>query len=324
MPRSNVSEADAGSGPSARFVADAAGERLDKFVARVLAITRTAAQRLIEQGNAQVNGRPSRSAHPLVVGDLVTTRPLSPRPSGVAPEQVPLSIVYRDDDLLVVDKPADMVVHPGAGRRSGTLANALLGMETELSSAGGSDRPGIVHRLDRETSGLLIVARNDRAHAELARQFAERSIKKTYLALLASAPQPASGLIDAPIARDLSERQRMSVREGGRSARTRYQTLGVWQGRALVAAAPETGRTHQLRVHFAAIGAPVCGDATYGGGQGPAARMWLHAWRLRFRRPSDGETVTLEAPLPVELTIGLPDLAPLLARGREWSLAQTS
>lgn len=301
-----------------RLLADRDGERLDVFLARSLGgRSRTAAQRLIEAGHVLVAGKPARTGQRLALGVAVAvTFPPAP-PSRLEPNHRPLRVLYEDGDLLAIDKPAEVVVHPGAGRPAGTLVNMLLGRSTELSSAGGAERPGIVHRLDRDTSGVLLVAKHDAAHAALARQFADRSVKKAYLALLSAQPRPAEGILDAPIGRDLRDRQRMAVRDGGRSARTRYHTLGVWEGRALVLALPETGRTHQLRVHFAAAGWPVSGDATYGGRPGPAARMWLHAWRLRFRRPSDGAAIEVEAPLPADLTAGLPDLTPLLRAGRE-------
>ena len=309
----------------AQFVAERDGERLDLFLAQALKLTRAAAQRLITQGGVRVAGKTARPSLRLTAGERIDVLhgPVE-QSSALTPERLPLAIVYQDDDLLVIDKPAGIAVHPGSGRPNGTLANALLGLGTSLSAGSEPRRPGIVHRLDLDTSGLLVVARNDAAHAALARQFAERTVKKTYLALLSQPPRPAEGVIDAPIARDLSDRQKMSVREGGRHARTRYSTLGLWRGRALVAAQPETGRTHQIRVHFAAIGAPVCGDETYGGAPGPAPRMWLHAWRLRLRRPSDGATLDLEAPPPPALTAPLPDLGPLLERGRAWSAAPSA
>lgn len=303
-----------------RLVAGEHAERLDSFLARSLdGCSRAAAQRLIDGGGVAVDGRPGRASQRLSPGTTVSVTLTPSEPSHLLPEQRALSVLYEDADLLAVDKPPGIAVHPGAGRRNGTLANALLGRWSELSTVGGAERPGIVHRLDLDTSGVLLVAKTDAAHAALARQFAQRTVAKAYLALLSTPPQPADGIIDAPIGRDLHDRQRMAVRDGGRPARTRYHTLGVWGGRALVVAMPETGRTHQLRVHFAAIGCALCGDATYGGGPGPAGRMWLHAWRLRFRRPSDGEAMQVEAPIPPDLTTGLPDLDLLLRRGRDWS-----
>lgn len=214
---------------------------------------------------------------------------------------MPLDVVYEDADLLVVNKPAGMVVHPAAGHDSHTLVQGLLAHCTDLSGIGGERRPGIVHRLDRDTSGLLMVAKNDRAHASLSRQLQSRSVSKFYLALLHGRPNPTNGVIDAPIARDPYDRRRMAVRNDGRSSRTRYFTIGNAGGYALVVAGLETGRTHQLRVHFAAIGRPIAGDPIYGAEGGPAGRLWLHAWRLGFSRPGDGERIVLEAPPPQAL-----------------------
>jgi 23S rRNA pseudouridine1911/1915/1917 synthase len=305
-----------------RLTADAAEERLDLFLARTLGLTRAAVQRLIARGGVRLQERAARPATRLAVGETVVVTLQRDRSTTLVPERRPLRIVYEDADLLAIDKPAGLTVHPGAGRQSGTLANALGGLGVELSAAGGWHRPGLVHRLDRETSGLILVAKHDAAHAALARQFAERRVRKIYLALVSPPPRPADGAIDAPIGRDPTNRLRMAVAGGGKPAHTRYHTLGVHADLALLAVMPLTGRTHQIRVHLAAIGSPVRGDELYGGLRGPAPRLWLHAWRLSFRRPGDGAAIELEAPPPVELLAPLPDIAPLLERARAWSAQQ--
>ena len=305
-----------------RLVAEAAEERLDLFLARSLGLTRATAQRLIAEGGVRLQERAARASTRLVAGETVVVALPRSRPATLAPERRPLRIVYEDADLLAIDKPAGLTVHPGAGRQSGTLANALVGLGVDLSATGGWHRPGLVHRLDRETSGLILVAKHDAAHAALARQFAERRVRKTYLALVSPPPHPPSGAIDAPIGRDPANRLRMAVAEGGKPAQTRYHTLGVHADLALLVVMPLTGRTHQIRVHLAAIGSPVRGDELYGGSPGPAPRLWLHAWRLSFCRPSDAVAVELEAPPPAELLAPLPDIAPLLERARVWSAQQ--
>lgn len=298
--------------------ADRAGERLDLFLARTMPeLSRSAAQRLIEHGNVLLSGKPARPGARLKAGESVQVSIPPPAPSGLVPEQRPLAIAYEDADMLALDKPAGVVVHPSAGHTSGTLVHALLAHCGALSSIGGEQRPGIVHRLDKDTSGLLLVAKNDRAHAALARQLAQRSMAKHYLALVCGTPRPAEGVIEAPIGRSPRDRKRMAVVPGGRPARTVYLSLDAAGGYTAVLARLETGRTHQLRVHFAAIGCPIAGDPLYGKGGGPAGRLWLHAWRLAFDRPSDGERIVLEAPLPPELLAGCPiDSGRMLNRAR--------
>ncbi len=301
-----------------QLAADCAGERLDQFLARAIpALSRSAAQRLIEHGQVLVAGRPARAGERLKAGQPVQVSIPPPAPSELVPEPRPLAIVYEDADMLVLDKPAGVVVHPSAGHATGTLVHALLAHCGALSSIGGEQRPGIVHRLDKDTSGLLLVAKNDRAHAALARQLAQRSMTKHYLALVCGTPRPAEGLIEAPIGRSPRDRKRMAIVADGRPARTRYFSLGAAAGYSAVLARLETGRTHQLRVHFAAIGCPIAGDSLYGKAGGPAGRLWLHAWRLAFDRPGDGERLVLEAPLPPELLAGCPvDSGRMLDRAR--------
>jgi 23S rRNA pseudouridine1911/1915/1917 synthase len=213
-----------------------------------------------------------------------------------------LRIVHEDADLIVIDKPAGLPVHPSPGHSSHTLVNAVLAQCADLSGIGGVGRPGIVHRLDKDTSGLIIVAKNDAAHLSLARQLKERQVEKTYVALVHGRLSPKEGVIDAPIARHPKHRKKMAVVAGGREARTRYRALREIDGFSLVEARPETGRTHQIRVHLASIGHPIAGDALYGRvGAPPLGRQFLHAARLAFRHPSSGERIELEAPLAEDL-----------------------
>jgi len=226
----------------------------------------------------------------------------------VLPESIPLDIVYEDDDLLVVNKPAGMVVHPGHGHARGTLVNALLDRYPDLA-VGDSERPGIAHRLDRDTSGLIVVAKTDEALEHLRQQFKSRWVQKTYLALIHGQPPAPEGIIEAPVGRDPRQRQRMAVIPGGRPARTRYQVLEDLGDYSLLAVFPETGRTHQIRVHLAWLGVPVVSDSVYGrkrGGHRAGRRLglerqFLHAWRLSFERPGRKGRLTLEAPLPPDL-----------------------
>jgi len=217
--------------------------------------------------------------------------------------------MYEDEDLLVVDKPAGMTVHPGPGHSAHTLVNAVLARCPDLRGVGGQGRPGIVHRLDKDTSGLIIVARNELAHLSLSRQLKERRVEKGYLALVHGHVEPPEGVIEAPIGRDPRHRKRMAVVEGGREARTGYRLARYLDSYTLVEVTPHTGRTHQIRVHFAALGYPVVGDGVYGRPSPVLGRQFLHAFRLAFRHPRTGEALRLEAPLPADLRAALRRLA---------------
>jgi 23S rRNA pseudouridine1911/1915/1917 synthase len=294
------------------LIADCDGERLDRFVARALPeLTRSRARRLIDEGFVTVDGRlPAKAGVALASGQRVRVTIPPPEPATLEPEAVPLRVVYEDDDLLVVDKPPGMAVHPAPGHSSGTLVHAVLAHCPSLSTVGGEGRPGIVHRLDKDTSGLIIVAKNDAAHLSLARQLKERRVEKTYIALVEGRLNQRDGVIDAPIGRHPARRKKMAVVEGGREARTRYRVVREIAGRSLVEVRPETGRTHQIRVHLAAIGHPVVGDPVYGRGRpvGPLRRQFLHAARLAFLHPRTGERLELEAPLPDDLAQALAEL----------------
>jgi len=256
-------------------------------------------QRLINQGRVWVNERPGKASQKLDPGDRVVAVLPPPPPTTLIPEDMPLDIVYEDDDLVVVDKPAGLLVHPAPGHPAGTLANALLA-HCSLS-AGTSLRPGIVHRLDKDTSGLMAVAKNEAAHDFLSRQLKERTVMKGYLALVEGHLSPRQGAIEGAIGRDPRNRKRMAVVEGGREARTEYRVLDYVDGYTLVEAKPQTGRTHQIRVHFAAVGHPVFGDPVYGHKSPLLGRQFLHAHRLGLRLPSSGELREFASELPPEL-----------------------
>ena len=295
------------------------GERLDIFLTRQMPDwSRSQIQRLIRSGLVHVCGRPARKGGETVqAGDLISVR-AERQELAATPEALPLSIVFEDEDLLVVNKPAGMVVHVGAGVKSGTLVNALLYHVGTLSSGGDVSRPGIVHRLDKMTSGLVVVAKNDAAHRRLAEQFKARTVHKTYTLLVHGKVTSDQGEISKPVGRDPVRRTRMKV--GGlrpRAALTRYEVLRRFPDFTLLAAHPETGRTHQIRVHFAAAGHPIVGDTTYGapgklrvrGRESPTLwRTFLHAGSLEFEHPRLLHAVSLSAPLPAELSDFLQDL----------------
>ncbi|HSD67036.1 MAG TPA: RluA family pseudouridine synthase [Vicinamibacteria bacterium] len=296
--------------------AEARGERLDAWLARQLpSLSRSRLRALIDSGHVHLDGARARPSARLRAGQVVRVDVPAPVPAEPLPEDIPIAVVYEDACLVVVDKPAGLVVHPGAGTSRGTLVNALLRHVRDLSGVGGVLRPGIVHRLDRGTSGLLVVAKDDETHRSLARQFAGRTVEKEYVALVLGSPARAAGEVDAPIGRDPVHRKKMSIRAPrGREARTSWRVDERFDGAALLRVRIHTGRTHQIRVHLAAIGHPVAGDAVYGGGRTPPSRSAaareallslerpaLHAARLAFAHPSSGERLTFEAPLPSDL-----------------------
>jgi 23S rRNA pseudouridine1911/1915/1917 synthase len=304
------------------FTATAPGERLDAALALEAGLSRAKAQQLIEAGLALVNGKPAKASYRLRVNDAVEYGEL-PQPSAgwLVPEAIPLDIVFEDASLIVLNKPPGLVVHPGAGNWRSTLVHALLYHAAQsLSGVGGPARPGIVHRLDKDTSGLMVVAKTDAAHEGLARQFKGGEVSKLYLALILGAPREESGRIEAPIGRHPVERQRMAVREGGRMAVTEWrlvERLGACC--TLAQFRLRTGRTHQIRVHAAKLGHPVAGDATYGGRRygslrctaaqrrslEAVPRQLLHSWRLGFSHPVSGERLDFEAPLPEDFASAL-------------------
>jgi len=293
------------------------GKRLDQVVhERLPQFSRSRIQQWIREGRVLVNGASERPSYRARAGDAIQVDPAEPPPLQATPEAIPLPILYEDEDLVAIDKPAGMVVHAGAGVHSGTVVNALLHRFRALSGVGGALRPGIVHRLDRFTSGVLLVAKTDAAHRVLAAQFSGRQVEKIYLALVHGAVKLERGRIERPIARDPVRRTRMTARlEQGRAAWTEYRVLRRFAGFTLVEARIGTGRTHQIRVHLSSIGHPVAGDTLYGApakveGRPPLGRYFLHAHRIRFRQPSSGKEVSVESPLPAELEAwiaGLPE-----------------
>ncbi|HEX6655193.1 MAG TPA: RluA family pseudouridine synthase [Candidatus Limnocylindria bacterium] len=285
--------------------------RFDMAVAEVGGISRAHAQRLISDGRARVDGRRARASDRLRGGEHISVELSAPPDTCLALESIPLRMAYEDETMLVVDKPAGLVVHPSAGHASGTLVNALLGRAQErgepLGSVAGVGRPGIVHRLDKDTSGLLLVAKTDAAQASLMRQFGQRSIDKEYLALVRGEAPAPQGRIEAPVGRDPRDRQRMAVVAGGRDAVTEYRSLGGGSGYTLLALHPKTGRTHQLRAHLAYLGLPIAGDLRYAGGIGPGGlqRQFLHAASLTLDRPLDGRRLRAWSELPADLAATL-------------------
>jgi len=248
----------------------------------------------------RVNGLPADPADRVVAGAVVDFEIPEAYVAEAAPEAIPLEILYEDEDLAVINKPAGMVVHPAPGHHTGTLVHALLGRGGGWSAVGGVMRPGIVHRLDKGTSGLIVVARNDASHRALSSQLKDRSLSRTYMAIVRGRVKGDAGELEGPIGRDPKERKRMAVVSGGRYARTRYQVVERRGGHTLLRCDLDTGRTHQIRVHLAALGHPVTGDAEYGGGEAGVWRPLLHAWRLRLRHPRTGEEMSFEAPPPAD------------------------
>lgn len=297
---------------------DASGERIDKALAEAYPdLSRSQWQQLIAEGLVTVGEETVKASLRLEGGERVRATLPDVVESELLAQEIPLAIVYEDSDILAINKTAGMVVHPAPGHEAGTLVNAILGYCDDLEGVGGERRPGIVHRLDKETSGLILVAKNDMALRHLQRQFKRRTVSKTYLALVDGHIQPPQALIDAPIGRDPQHRKRMTVIGPGSSARSRaaqteYELLETFERFSLVACYPRTGRTHQIRVHLAFAGYPIVGDSIYGRRKQQLAleRHFLHAWRLTFRRPSDDQEITLEAPLP-------PELADMLDRLRQ-------
>jgi 23S rRNA pseudouridine1911/1915/1917 synthase len=305
----------------------AAGERLDQFVAgRLPELSRSRAVQLIAEGRVSINGAPGRKSERMVEGDVVEVEIPPPEPSTVEAEDIPLEVLHEDRDLLVIVKPAGLVVHPAPGHRSGTLVNALLHHVADLSGIGGVKRPGIVHRLDKDTSGLMLVAKHDRAHRGLAAALKRRDIRRSYLTVCWGHLESDRLTVDAPVGRSRRDRKRMVVQDEGRDAVTHFERLERWPAADLVRADLETGRTHQIRVHLSHIGHPVVGDPVYGGGgargisgrdrvwarqlESRVPRQFLHAYRLEFQHPRSREPMSFEAPPP-------PDLAAVLEWARE-------
>jgi 23S rRNA pseudouridine1911/1915/1917 synthase len=301
-----------------------ASRRLDRVVvAHCSELSRTRVQQLIEAGLVLLNGKAAKDSHKVRAGDVIVVVPQPRPPLRAEPETIPLDVLYEDDDVIAINKPAGMTVHAGAGNSHGTLVNALLGRGQALSQSGDPLRPGIVHRLDKETSGILLVAKNDSAHAKLSEAFRQRAVRKTYIALVQGRMAEDSGRIELAIARDPNRRTRMTAKRAtllpdSRPARTDWRVLSRIDSTSLLEIRLHTGRTHQIRVHFSALHHPVVGDTLYGAaGQLPVGsatlpslgRNFLHAAKIGFAQPRTGQAIELTAPLPVELTEYLRKLA---------------
>ena len=286
-----------------RLIADVAGERLDAFLARSeLGLSRSAAQKLMEEGCVTLMGKPGKKNDRLNVGDIVEVTIPEPREVDVAPTEMPLDIVYEDQDVVVINKPKGLVVHPAAGHQDDTLVNGLLyAMGDSLSGINGELRPGIVHRIDKDTSGLLAVAKNDLAHTVLASQLKDHTMARTYEAIVCGTLKEDSGTVDAPIGRHPTDRKKMCVTErNSKPAVTHWEVIRRYRGYTHIRCRLETGRTHQIRVHMAYLGHPILGDTVYGRKKAELGQdsQCLHAGALCFRHPRDGRPVMVFAPLP--------------------------
>ena len=277
-------------------------QRLDVYLAeREPELTRSQLKRLVGEGNVLLNGGLPKAGSRVRPGDLVSVTVPAPRPTEAVPEDIPLQVVYQDGEMLVVDKPAGLTVHPAPGHPSGTLVNALLALCPDLKGIGGELRPGIVHRLDKDTSGLMMVAKSGPAHSSLSRQIKDRAVRKEYTAMVLGRVESNEGRIDAPIGRNPRNRKRMAVAPGGRDAVTAYRVVRRYWSHTLLEVFPETGRTHQIRVHLAYAGHPLLGDPVYGGRSGLLPRQFLHAHLLGMRHPSSGEYMEFRSDLPEDL-----------------------
>lgn len=283
-------------------IVNEAGKRLDAYVSsQNEEITRTSAQRLIEQGNILVNGKKQKVSYKVSVGDIITIEEVQAQPIELKAQEIPIEIIYEDNDIIVVNKPKGMVVHPANGNPDGTLVNAIMAIcKDSLSGIGGEIRPGIVHRLDKDTSGLIIVAKNNKAHVNMSEQIKNHELKKTYIALVRGVVKENEATIDMPIGRSNSDRKKMAVTKNGRNAITHIKVLKRYEKYTLLEVNIETGRTHQIRVHLSHIGYPIIGDYTYSNGKNEfgVVGQCLHAKRLEFKHPITGKEMTLEAPLP--------------------------
>lgn len=281
---------------------DDENKRLDAYVSyRNERITRTAAQRLIEENHILVNGKNQKASYKVKSGDIITVEEPKPKEIELKAENIPIDIIYEDDDIIVVNKPKGMVVHPANGNPDGTLVNAIMAIcKDSLSGIGGEIRPGIVHRLDKDTSGLLIVAKNDEAHVKMSEQIKNHEVKKTYIALVRGVVKENEATIDMPIGRSQSDRKKMAVNKNGKNAITHIKVLKRYDKYTLLEIHIETGRTHQIRVHLSYIGYPIIGDYTYSNGKNEfgVVGQCLHAQKLEFKHPITNKIMELEAPLP--------------------------
>ena len=278
------------------------GKRLDSYIAgKKDEITRTTAQRLIEEENILVNNKKQKVSYKVLEGDLIQIIPEEIKEIEIKPQEIPIEIIYEDNDIIVVNKPKGMVVHPANGNPDGTLVNAIMAIcKDSLSGIGGELRPGIVHRLDKDTSGLLIIAKNDKAHVNMSEQIKNHQVKKTYIALVRGIVKENEATINMPIGRSTSDRKKMAVNKNGKEAITHIKVLKRYDKYTLLEVNIETGRTHQIRVHLSHIGYPIIGDYTYSNGKNEfgVVGQCLHARKLEFKHPITNKEITLEAPLP--------------------------
>ena len=278
------------------------GGRLDLFLARhEPKLTRSRIKRLIDSGHILINGQVPKVSQRLHPGDRVVITVPPPAPIELEAQEIPIPVMFQDHDLIVVDKPAGLSVHPGPGHPNHTLVNALLALCPDISGIGGYLRPGIVHRLDKDTSGLMVVAKTDAAHLDISRQIKERRVRKGYLALVRGRLEPDKGTIEAPVGRHPVHRKRMAVVNGGKEAKTSYHVIRYLPEASFLEVFPETGRTHQIRVHFASLGHPLIGDGLYGRKHSFLDRHFLHAHLLGFTHPTRGESLEFTSPLPQDL-----------------------
>ena len=285
-----------------KYIVNESGKRLDAYISsQDEEITRTSAQRLIEQGNILVNGNKQKVSYKVLNGDIITIEEVKPQEIELKAQEIHIEIIYEDSDIIVVNKPKGMVVHPANGNPDGTLVNAIMAIcKDSLSGIGGEIRPGIVHRLDKDTSGLLIVAKNDKAHVNMSEQIKNHEVKKTYMALVRGCIKENEATIDMPIGRSNSDRKKMAVNKNGKNAVTHIKVLKRYDKYTLLEINIETGRTHQIRVHLSHIGFPVIGDYIYSNGKNEFGVMGqcLHAKELEFKHPISGNDMKLQAPLP--------------------------
>ncbi len=293
-----------------KVLPEGAGQRLDAYASSVTDFSRNAVQRMIREGDLLLNGRETQAKAKLKEGDEISITPPPPALTDIVPQDIPIDIVWQDKDIAVINKPKGMVVHPAAGNPDGTLVNALMYHIKDLSGVGGEVRPGIVHRIDRMTSGLLVVAKNDEAHNFLSNELKTHAVSRVYYALCDGNFREDSGTVDAPIARSQSDRKRMAVAEGGRNAVTHWQVLERFGDVTFLKLELETGRTHQIRVHMAYIKHPIIGDEVYGRAKNKLGLVGqaLHAGELRLTHPSTGESMRFTAPLPEDFQNALDKL----------------